>query len=90
MKLNSNDRKEVIMDRISKSIEPFSKCVVNFVTFQEQELSSITTFFDRESSAPDSLRTLFKNYQKKMLFFEEENKPEDLLHWLILLINQNE
>ena len=47
MQLNSNDRKEVIMDRISKNIEPFSKCVVNFVTFQEQELSSITTFFDK-------------------------------------------
>jgi len=25
-----------------------------------------------------------------MLFFDEENKPEDLLHWLILLINKNE
>jgi len=25
-----------------------------------------------------------------MMFFDEENKPEDLLHWLILLIHKNE
>jgi len=25
-----------------------------------------------------------------MLYFNEKNKPEDLLHWLILLINKNE
>ncbi|EAR87834.2 AAA domain, dynein subfamily protein (macronuclear) [Tetrahymena thermophila SB210] len=85
----SNLTKAQQLHNKAQSIEKFNSNMMNFVTFQEQENPCITTFFDKQQQVPKCISQLFEQQKENMIFFDQQNRPEALLKWLIMLIHQN-
>ncbi|KAL4476127.1 hypothetical protein ABPG74_009860 [Tetrahymena malaccensis] len=85
----SNLSKAQQLHNKAQSIEKFNSNMMNFVTFQEQENPCITTFFDKQQQVPKCISQLFELQKENMIFFDQKNRPEQLLKWLIMLIHQN-
>ncbi|KAL4499726.1 hypothetical protein ABPG72_017266 [Tetrahymena utriculariae] len=84
-----NLTKAQLLHNKAQSIEKFNSNMMNFVTFQEQENPCITTFFDQQKQVPQCISQLFQLQRENMIFFDQQNRPEALLKWLIMLIHQN-
>ncbi|KAL4499723.1 hypothetical protein ABPG72_017263 [Tetrahymena utriculariae] len=88
--LNQQLSKEMLLNLKSENIEQFSNFVMDFVTFQEQESPSLTMFFRNQKDVPQPISKLVEISKEKLLYFNENQEPKDLLRWLVKLINKHE
>ncbi|KAL4476130.1 hypothetical protein ABPG74_009863 [Tetrahymena malaccensis] len=87
---NQQLSKEMKLNLKSENIKEFSESVTDFVTFQEQEYPSLTMFFKNQKSVPQSISKLVEHSKEKLLYFDENLEPQDLLRWLVKLINKHD
>ncbi|KAL4476134.1 hypothetical protein ABPG74_009867 [Tetrahymena malaccensis] len=80
---------EQLLTNKAESLIPFSSFLQDFVTFQEQDEACITSFFQNSQSTPKPIKDLYAQYNLQLLHFDQEQRPEVLVNWLILLCNQH-
>ncbi|KAL4476131.1 hypothetical protein ABPG74_009864 [Tetrahymena malaccensis] len=74
----------------SKNIQKFSEFVIDFLAFQEQEAPSLSLVYKNENSVPPQILKLVKSQTANLLYFDENQEPQDLLRWLVKLINKHD
>ncbi|EAR87839.2 hypothetical protein TTHERM_00006030 (macronuclear) [Tetrahymena thermophila SB210] len=87
---NQQLSKEMQLNLKSENIKEFSNFEMDFITFQEQESPSLTMFFRNSNQVPRQIKELVDISKEKLLYFNENLEPEDLLRWLVKLINKHE
>ncbi|KAL4499722.1 hypothetical protein ABPG72_017262 [Tetrahymena utriculariae] len=86
---NNQISNEQLLTNKAESLIPFSSFLQDFVTFQEQEESCVTSFFQKAETTPQPIKEMYAQYQLQLLHFDQEQRPEVLVNWLILLCNQH-
>ncbi|KAL4504669.1 hypothetical protein ABPG73_021516 [Tetrahymena malaccensis] len=80
---------EQLLTNKAESLIPFSNFLQDFVTFQEQEQPCITSFFQNAETTPQPIKEMYNQYKFQLVHFDQEQRPEVLVNWLILLCNQH-
>ncbi|EAR87841.2 AAA domain, dynein subfamily protein (macronuclear) [Tetrahymena thermophila SB210] len=80
---------EQLLTNKAGSLIPFSSFLQDFVTFQEQDEACITSFFQNAETTPQPIKDMYAQYKLQLLHFDQEQRPEVLVNWLILLCNQH-
>ncbi|EAR87838.2 AAA domain, dynein subfamily protein (macronuclear) [Tetrahymena thermophila SB210] len=87
---NQQVSKEMQLNQKSENIKEFSNFEMDFITFQEQESPCLTMFFRNSNQVPRQIKELVELNKEKLLYFNENLQPEDLLRWLVKLIKKDE
>ncbi|KAL4499715.1 hypothetical protein ABPG72_017255 [Tetrahymena utriculariae] len=80
-----------IQSKQAEKLLKFRDLLINFVTFQEQEIPCLTSFFINKEEIPKSLYTQYQKYKKTILVFDNNSRNNaNYKNWLITLFNKNE